>query len=130
MNSILETLNNYKIILNELQIFIFKPLCDSIFKVRILLNKFDNVLMNKVLCVKWDQNDSDIDTMFTEANTFINQIFQEICEKYDKLDILSKNTLNEKSIKRFRKVVMIYFKEKLMEAFSKIKKVILVKAVF
>jgi hypothetical protein len=80
--------------------------------------------MNKVLSVKWDQNDSDIDTMFTEANTFINQIFQEICEKYEKLDILSKNSLNEKSKKRFLKVVMIYFKEKLMETFSKIKKVV------
>jgi hypothetical protein len=80
--------------------------------------------MGKVLSVKWDQNDSDIDTMFTEANTFINQIFQEICEKYEKLDILSKNSLNEKSKKRFLKVVMIYFKEKLMETFSKIKKVV------
>lgn len=80
--------------------------------------------MNKVLSVRWDQNDSDIDTMFTDANTFINQIFQEICENYEKLDILSKNSLNEKSKRRFLKVVMIYFKEKLMETFSKIKKVV------
>ena len=79
--------------------------------------------MNKVLSVKWDQNDSDIDSMFTEANVFINLIFSEICEKYEKLDILSKNTLNEKSKRRFLKVIMVYFKEKLMETFSKIKKV-------
>ena len=79
--------------------------------------------MRKILLVKWDQNDSDIDTMFTEANVFINLVFSEIVEKYEKLDILSKNTLTSKGKKRFLKVIMIYFKEKLMETFSKIKKV-------
>ena len=73
--------------------------------------------------MKWDQNDSDIDTMFTEANPFINSIFQEIVEKYEKLELFSKGTLSEKAKKRFLKTVMVYFKEKLMETFAKIKKV-------
>lgn len=79
--------------------------------------------MGKILSVKWDQNDSDIDSMFTDANQFINQIYQEIVDKYEKLDVLSKNSLTEKSKRRFLKSVMIYFKEKLLETFSKIKKV-------
>ena len=119
----MEIIKKYRTILKELQVFVYKPLCENIFKVNIFLNKFDNVIMNKVLSVKWDQNDSDIDTMFTEANSFVNLIFSEICEKYEKLDILSKYTLSNKSKKRFLKVIMIYIQEKLMETFSKIKKV-------
>lgn len=80
-------------------------------------------MMYKISNHKWDVKESDSDLQFSEANPFIDAIFVEICEKYEKLDVLSGGSLTEKSKQRFVEVMLILINEKLMEAFSKVKKV-------
>ncbi len=79
--------------------------------------------MNKILNYKWDLKESESENNFSEANVFIENIFQEICEKYDKLYLLSAGSLTEKSQRRFLDVILTHINEKLLETFSKIKKV-------
>lgn len=107
----------YKSTINELKMFFYKPICNNIFKIDSILNKINNF--------KWDLKDQESDSQFNEASPFIDNIFQEICEKYDKLFLLSGGSLTPKSQKRFLEVMLVYFAEKLLDSFSKIKKVYL-----
>ena len=61
---------------------------------------------------------------FSEPNQFIEYIYQEICEKYEKLDFLSGGSLNEKSKRRFLDIIFQFIKDRLLESFSKIKRVL------
>lgn len=78
--------------------------------------------MNKITSFKWDPKESDSVSDFLEANQFIDNIFQEIVEKYDKLYVLSGGSLTEKSQKRFLDVILLHVIEKIMDTFSKIKR--------
>lgn len=109
-----DCIKNYDRVLDEIKIFIYKPICQNIFKVDPILNKINNY--------KWDPKETDNDFEFSEANPFIDNLFQEICEKYDKLYLLSAGSLTEKSQLRFLDAIIIHMIEKLLEAFSKIKK--------
>jgi len=106
----------YKNTLNELKMFFYKPICNSVFKIDSILNKINNF--------KWDLKDQESDLQFNEASPFIDNIFQEICEKYDKLFLLSAGSLTQKAQKRFLEIMLVYFAEKLLDSFAKIKKVI------
>lgn len=108
--------SSYKSVINEIKMFFYKPICNNIFKV--------DSIMNKVVNYKWDLKDNESESQFNEASPFIDNIFQEICEKYDKLFLLSAGSLTERSQKRFLEVILIYFAEKLLDNFSRIKKVI------
>jgi len=105
----------YQSTIYEMKMFFYKPICNNIFKIDSILNKINNF--------KWDLKDQESDSQFNEASTFIDNIFQEICEKYDKLFLLSAGSLTPKSQKRFLEVMLVYFAEKLLDSFSKIKKV-------
>jgi hypothetical protein len=113
-NLIIDTIENYSSILSEIKIFIYRSICGNIFKI--------DPLLSKIINYKWDPKESELDFQFSEPNQFVDNIFQEICEKYDKLYILSGGSLTEKSQKRFLEVILIFINEKMMEAFSKIKK--------
>ncbi len=106
----------YKSTLTEMKMFFYKPICNNIFKI--------DSIMNKIYNFKWDLKDNESDSQFNEASQFIDNIFQEICEKYDKLFLLSAGSLTQKSQRRFLDIVLVYFAEKLLDSFSKIKKVI------
>jgi len=108
--------DSYKSVIIEMKMFFYKPICNNIFKI--------DSIMNKILNFKWDLKDQESDLQFNEASPFIDSIFQEICEKYDKLYVLSAGSLTKKSQKRFLDVILVYFIEKLFDNFSKIKKVI------
>jgi hypothetical protein len=108
--------NLYKNTLNEMKMFFYKPICNSVFKIDSILNKINNF--------KWDLKDQESDLQFNEASPFIDNIFQEICEKYDKLFLLSAGSLTQKAQKRFLEIMLVYFAEKLLDSFAKIKKVI------
>jgi hypothetical protein len=110
-----ETIQNYSNVLNELKVFLYRPICMNIFKIDPILNKITNY--------KWDMKESETENLFSEANQFIDNIFQEMCEKYEKLYLLSGGSLTEKSQKRFFDVIMQFINEKLMDTFAKIKKV-------
>ena len=107
--------NDYKLVINELKMFFYKPICNNIFKI--------DSIMSKVTNFKWDFKESESESQFLCASPFIDNIFQEICEKYDKLFLLSAGSLTERSQKRFLEIILIYFSEKLMDNFSRIKKV-------
>jgi hypothetical protein len=116
LNEIDKKYNEYKLLLNELKMFYYKPICNNIFKV--------DSIMSKVINFKWDINENESESQFLSASPFIDNIFQEIWEKYDKLFLLSAGSLTEKSQKRFLEIILYFFAEKLMDNFSKIKKVI------
>lgn len=116
VNEIEKKFSVYKQVISEIKMFFYKPICNNIFKV--------DTIMNKAMNIKWDLKDQESELQFNEASPFIDNIFQEICEKYDKLFLLSAGSLTEKSQKRFLEVILVFFAEKLMDAFSKIKKVI------
>jgi hypothetical protein len=80
-------------------------------------------IFNKITNYRWDPKETEVENQFTEANQFIDNIFQEICEKYDKLYVLSAGSLTEKAQRRFLDIILVYINEKLLETFSKIKKV-------
>jgi hypothetical protein len=111
---ITDYIKNYDRVLDEIKIFIYKPICQNIFKTDPIMNKINNY--------KWDPKESDNEFEFSEANPFIDNLFQEICEKYDKLYLLSAGSLTEKSQLRFLDAIIFHIIEKLLEAFSKIKK--------
>ena len=111
---VLGTIKEYKGVLEELKVFIYKPICANIFKIE--------PIYNKILNYRWDPKETEEASPFSEANQFVDNIFQEICEKYDKLYLLSGGSLTEKSQKRFLDVMLIHITEKLMDTFSKIKK--------
>ena len=111
---VLNTINDYKEVIEELKVFIYKPICANIFKV--------DPIYNKIMNYRWDPKDTEASSPFSEANTYVDTIFQEICEKYDKLYLLSGGSLTEKSQKRFLDVMLVHITEKLIDTFSKIKK--------
>jgi hypothetical protein len=79
--------------------------------------------LNKIINYRWDPKESEVENLFSEANQFVDNIFQEICEKYDKLYVLSAGSLTEKAQRRFLDIILVFMNEKLLETFSKIKKV-------
>ena len=107
-----ETINNYKPILKELRNLLYKPICSNIFRI--------DPILNKIVNFQWDSNDEDLN--FSEPNQFIDYIYQEICEKYEKMDFLSGGSLNEKSKKRFLDIMFVFMKDRLLESFGKIRK--------
>lgn len=111
---IIDNIENYRVVLEEIQDFIYRPICQNIFKV--------DPIFNKIVNYKWDLKESEMENQFSEANQFIDNLFQEICEKYDKLYILSGGSVTEKSQKRFLDVILLFMMDKLIESFSKIKK--------
>lgn len=72
---------------------------------------------------KWEVKESE-EFLLIEASPFVDDLFFEICEKYDKLSLLSAGSLTEGSQKRFLDVIVVFIVEKLMETLSNIKKVI------
>jgi hypothetical protein len=111
---IVEHIRKYDQVLEEIKFFFYKPICHNIFKI--------DPIMNKIISFKWDPKDSDNDFEFSEANIFIDNLFVEVCEKYEKLDLLSAGSLTEDSKLRFLDVILIHINEKLIDSFSKIKK--------
>ena len=106
-------INNYKSILKELKILLYKPICSNLFRI--------DPILNKIINYQWDKNNEDLN--FSEANQYIDFIYQEICEKYEKLDFLSGGSLNEKSKLRFLDIILQFMKDRLLESYSKIRKV-------
>lgn len=111
---VIDTINEYESVLEEMKVFIYRPICANIFKIDSIFTKITNY--------RWDPKESEATSPFSEPNQFVDNIFQEICEKYDKLYLLSGGSLTEKSQKRFLDVMLIHIIEKLMDTFSKIKK--------
>ena len=109
-----ETINGYKPMLKELKNLFYKPLCTNIFRI--------DPILNKIIIFQWDTQDEDMN--FSEPNQFIEYIYQEICEKYEKLDFLSVGSLNEISKRRFLDIIFQFIKDRLLESFSKIKRVL------
>jgi hypothetical protein len=109
-----DTIDNYKNVLNELKVFLYKPICNNIFKIDPILNKVTNT--------KWEPKESDSMSELSTASPFIDNLFDEISEKYEKLNIISGGSLTENAQKRFLDVMVIFVIEKLTETFSKIKK--------
>jgi hypothetical protein len=114
--TIVNTIGHYEILLKELKEFFYKPICNNVFKIEPVLNKIINL--------KWEPKETDGD--LSEANPFVDNIFQEICEKYDKLYLLSGGSLTIKSQMRFLDVVIIYINERILDTLGKIKKVIII----
>jgi len=111
---VLDTIKELNDVIDEIKVFIYKPICANIFKI--------DAIFNKILNYRWDPKESETVSPFSEANVYVDNIFQEICEKYDKLYLLSGGSLTEKSQKRFLDVMLIHINEKLLDTFSKIKK--------
>jgi len=112
-----DIINNYKPLLKELKNLFYKPICTNIFRI--------DPVLNKIINHQWDPKDEDLH--FSEANQFVDDIYQEICEKYEKLDFISGGSLSERSKKRFLDIMFHFMKDRLLESFSKIKRVIIIK---
>lgn len=73
--------------------------------------------------IKWDMKENDSANQMHEANLFVDLILEEIQEKYEKLDFLSSGSITKSSKEKFLIVMISYFKDKLMDSFSKLKTV-------
>ncbi len=115
-NFIASTINNYKPILSELRDMMYKPLCNNILKI--------DHIFSKITGMKWDPSEEEVDTiLFLEPSGYIDEIYREIIEKYEKIDVLTNGTFTERSKRRFLGVMIENVKDLMMESLSKVKKV-------
>lgn len=104
----------YKNIFNELKIFFYYPICQNIYN-----------LSDPLFALKthdWDLSESDVSSKSSEANSYINDIADEIFEKYNNITLLSSDGLSEISKMRFFSVVITYLIDELAYAISEIQK--------
>ena len=94
----------YKKAIDEIRLFLYKPLCYNVFKMEPIVNKMQNQ--------KWVLNgDDNLD--FSNASPFIHTILDEIFEKYEKLNSLSGGSLTIQSQLRFLDILIKYLVENL-----------------
>ena len=112
------TIDSYKQLLKQLRLLLYRPYCH-----RILKPNLDHIY-NKILNSCWEPDEEESDNiMFMEANLYVDEIYNEICEKYDRLDIITNKTLNEVSRRRFLEIMLSYISDMFMDVYSKVKKV-------
>ena len=103
---------SYKILLHQLQNFLYFPICKNIYKI-------ENVL-SKLLNFKWEANEDS--TKFTEPNKVINDLYFEVCSLNNKIDVFSTGSLTKKSKNALYESHFCYLNELLLSTFSQIKK--------
>ena len=104
----------YKKSIEEIRLFLYKPLCYNIFKMEPILQKMNNQ--------KWFLTEDD-NLDFSEASPFINSLIDEMYEKYDKLNSLSGGSLTTQSQLRFFDIVIKFIVENLQISICLIKNI-------
>ena len=104
----------YKNAINEMRLFLYKPLCYNIFKMEPIINKMQNQ--------KWVLNEDD-NLDFSNASPFIHTILEEMFDKYEKLNSLSGGSLTTQSQLRFFDIIIKFFVENLQVSICLIKNI-------
>lgn len=104
-------INAYQDIISQLKHLLYCPKIANIIQME--------YVKNKILTTNWISNKAfSIDA---NENSLFDELFYDIIEKYEKLDLLSAGSLTQQSKKNFIESVIYYVIEKLIEFFSKIK---------
>ena len=101
----------YKKALNQLTMYLYKPVCLNILII--------HPILKKISLKKWDIKEKPKKT--DSSGNYINLIIDEIIEKLDKLELLSGWSLTEKSFLRFFYVLIDVIINYLIDTISKIR---------
>ena len=104
----------YKISINELKEFLYTPLCNNILTLE--------PIKKKMLNQKWDLTENEINNNNIK-DSFINYIISQFNDVNDKLDLLSCDTLTNKSKLRFLNIVLNFIFEFIMNNLINIKRI-------
>lgn len=115
-NFVIGTIEDYKHLLKNLRYLLYSNFCNNLFKL--------DSMKEKIVSIKWDPKDEEADTiLFMDCNGYVDDIFKEIKEKFDKIVQNSSNMLTKRAKKRVFEVILEYFKNFMLDCYGKVKKV-------
>lgn len=108
-----DKMKHYKSTIDQLRSFLYKPICGSIFNI--------DAIIAKMLNQKWDVKENET-LDFSNASSYIDQLLDELFEKYDKLSLLSGGSITSQAQVRFFDILISYVIERLIDSVAQIKK--------
>lgn len=103
----------YKMTIDQLRSFLYKPICSSIFNI--------DAIIAKMLNQTWEIKENEVPD-FSNASLYIDQLLEELFEKYDKLNLLSGGSITSQAQVRFFDILIAFVIERLIDSVSQIKK--------